>query len=44
MVITKGKMQWQIQGTGPRPAPPYLRVWMTALPPHPPYLKVWIRH
>ena len=58
MVITKGKMQWQIQGRGPRPAlpppplfldhtearragkifflvraPPYLRVWMTALPP-----------
>ena len=24
--------------------PPYLRVWMTALPPPPPYLKVWIPH
>ena len=60
MVITKGKMQWQIQGRGPGGgappsplfldqtearragkffflvrAPPYLRVWMTALPPNP---------
>ena len=27
-----------------RPAPRYLRVWMTGRPPPPSYLKVWIRH